>query len=189
MLPCIADSATAIANPPSEQSCALLISEFWINDLHSFWTLDSKSKSMCGVPATVLWRIASASLPLAPCRLSQGESAPISTIASPSFRKAERRCSVTSSMMPSAPMIGVGYIAVSDDSLYRLALPLTTGMLNVSAASAMPAIASVSWYCMSCLSGFPKFNPSVIATGFAPTDEMFRHASATAIAAPARGSR
>ena len=45
-------------------------------------------------------------------------------------------------MSPSAPTMGVGNICDPADSLYRLALPLTTGTPNAMAASRMPAIDS-----------------------------------------------
>ena len=41
---------------------------------------------------------------------------------------------------------------------------------------------------MARLSGLPKFNPSVIAIGVAPTHDTLRQASATAAAAPLYGS-
>ena len=63
---------------------------------------------------------------------------------SPSVLKLEVVCCWTFSRMPSAPMMGVGNMAVPADSLYRLAFPLMTGMLNASAAWAMPAMASCS---------------------------------------------
>ena len=48
----------------------------------------------------------------------------------------------TSSMSPNAPTIGVGNIGVPSVSLYRLALPLTTGTSKAIAASRIPAIDS-----------------------------------------------
>src|SRR3990170_2732309 len=62
-------------------------------------------------------------------------------------------------------------------------------MESARQASLMPSIASFICHMTSGLSGFPKFRQSVRAIGRAPLAARLRAASATAILAPALGSR
>ena len=83
------------------------------------------------------------------------------------------RC-VTSSSKPSMPITGVGSTAWPAVSLYRLTLPLTTGVRSASHAATMPSTARPSDRTTSGRSGLPKFRQSVTASGSAPTQTVAR---------------
>ncbi|MBA7591347.1 hypothetical protein ES708_33501 [subsurface metagenome] len=74
-------------------------------------------------------------------------------------------------------------------SLFKLTLPLITGVSNARQASLIPLTDSSSCQNISFFSGFPKLRLSVTAIGKAPLQERLRAASATAISPPTKGSR
>lgn len=86
-------------------------------------------------------------------------------------------------------IIYVGKMASPSVSLYRLTLPLTTGVLSLLQAAAIPSTAFTNCHIISGFSGFPKFKQSVIARGLAPLIATFLHASTTACIPPRKGSR
>jgi hypothetical protein len=101
--------------------------------------------------------------------------------------------SATSSITPSTPTTGVGWIAESifpgsPVPLYSETLPPVTGTDRVRQPSASPSIACTSCHMDAGSSGLPKFRQSVTASGRAPVAATFRYASAKASWAPVYGS-
>src|ERR671921_942626 len=106
----------------------------------------------------------------------------------PGVRQPDGVRRATSSMTPSTPTTGVGWIATSPVWLYRLTLPPVTGTPSCWHASARPVTACANCHMTPGSSGDPKLRQSVTASGTAPTVATLRYASASASCAPAYGS-